>query len=78
MKKKVRFSIEDNGIGISDNEIKNIFKRFYRISNTNGLGCGLGLSIVKQIADVHNANIHIVSGSFCDGTTVNIEFKMTI
>ncbi|MEN9898751.1 MAG: hypothetical protein RLZZ66_2400 [Pseudomonadota bacterium] len=76
--KKIRFSIEDNGIGISDNEIKNIFKRFYRISNTNGLGCGLGLSIVKQIADVHNANIHIVSGSFCDGTTVNIEFKMTI
>ncbi|MBV5302223.1 MAG: HAMP domain-containing histidine kinase [Methylococcales bacterium] len=72
---KICISIEDNGIGISDNEIQNIFKRFYRISNVNGLGCGLGLSIVKQIADVHNANINIISGSICDGTTINIEFK---
>ena len=72
---KISISVEDDGIGIGDNEIKNVFKRFYRISNSNGYGCGLGLAIVKQIADIHNANINIISGSYCNGTMVEVNFK---
>lgn len=52
----------DNGIGISKNEIYNIFDRFYRVdkSRTNK-GTGLGLSIVKSILDLHDATIDIDS-----------------
>jgi signal transduction histidine kinase len=74
----LKLIIEDNGIGISENEIQNVFKRFYRVSGSPNNGSGLGLSIVKEIADSHQAKIEIISGSFCTGTTIKISFKKYI
>lgn len=68
-------SIKDDGVGIQDDELQHIFKRFYRISGSAGSGCGLGLAIVKEIANIHKANVTIISGSFCEGTSVKIAFK---
>ncbi len=54
---KIIFSVVDNGIGIKEEEINNIWERYYR-SNENHErhkhGSGLGLSIVKNILDNHN------------------------
>lgn len=52
-------SVEDNGPGIPEEERNKIFDRFYRIPGTQGAGCGLGLSIVAEIAANNNINLAI-------------------
>jgi two-component system phosphate regulon sensor histidine kinase PhoR len=56
------FSVEDTGIGMAAQEIPKIFQRFYRIDRAKTRGStGLGLSIVKHIADLHGAKISVTS-----------------
>ncbi len=58
----VVLSIKDTGIGISEADIKNIWKRFYRVdSSRSGDGTGLGLSMVKWIVDIHGGDISVKS-----------------
>ncbi len=54
------FSVADNGIGISDEEKKKIFQKFYRVGNEetrNSKGTGLGLYIVNYIVKQHGGNV---------------------
>jgi len=54
--------IKDYGIGIKEEDIENIFDRFYRVDESRGgSGYGLGLSIVKSIALIHNFEIVVQS-----------------
>jgi signal transduction histidine kinase len=67
------FSISDSGIGIKDSDSKKIFERFYRSeSSRNTPGNGLGLSLVKAVADLHNARIGVSSAN--PGLRVTITF----
>ena len=61
--KKIKLSIKDNGIGIDENQIKNIFKPYYQIQSEkrNIQGMGLGLSIVKSIVDLIDGEIKVES-----------------
>jgi len=62
--KGVRLTVTDTGIGISDQDIDQIFEKFYRIKTeeTRSIaGSGLGLSIVKGIVEAHNGVIHVES-----------------
>lgn len=71
----VVFKFIDNGIGIPKDELSKIFNPMYRASNTGGKpGSGIGLSIVKKIADIHGAHIHITSEENI-GTMVVISFS---
>lgn len=57
-------SISDNGIGISEKEIQNIYKKFYKINDSKSSkekGFGLGLNIVKNIIEKHNKEINVIS-----------------
>jgi two-component system, OmpR family, phosphate regulon sensor histidine kinase PhoR len=57
-----QFSVEDSGIGMAIQEIPKIFQRFYRVDRAASRGStGLGLSIVKHIADIHGAKISVTS-----------------
>ena len=72
--------VEDTGVGITPEQLPHVFERFYRgdpaRSRTNGNGvdgAGLGLSIAKWIADVHDARIALTSEPG-RGTRVTVRF----
>ncbi len=51
--------VEDNGPGIPVTERSRIFERFYQLPGSPGEGCGLGLAIVREIAELHAARIEL-------------------
>jgi two-component system phosphate regulon sensor histidine kinase PhoR len=56
------FQVDDTGIGMSESEIPKIFDRFYRVDRTKNKGSsGLGLSIVKNVVDLHGGKIEVKS-----------------
>ena len=56
-KREVILDVIDNGPGVPQELKKRIFERFFRVVGSKATGSGLGLSIVKQIVDIHNAHI---------------------
>ena len=75
---KVRLVVEDNGIGIPKEDQTMIYERFYRGDNVNAAGAGVGLAIVKEIADIHNARIEIDSRQDKEGTRFYVYFDLKI
>ena len=60
----LRLSVKDEGIGMDDKELKQIFQKFYRTKRaeaTGEAGTGIGLSIVKQIVTHHGGEMEVVS-----------------
>ena len=74
-----KFCIEviDNGIGISHDQISNIFNRFKRADPSSGEGYGLGLSIVSSIVNFHNGSIEVQSVKG-EGSTFKIQLPLKI
>jgi NtrC-family two-component system sensor histidine kinase KinB len=64
----IRFSVKDNGAGISPEHQEHIFERFYRVPGTNKSGAGLGLSIAKEIVAAHGGEIGVICtpGNGCE------------
>lgn len=59
---QIRFCVADQGVGISNEEKKNVFQKFYRVGNEEtrkAKGTGLGLYIVKIVLEKHHAQIKI-------------------
>jgi signal transduction histidine kinase len=79
IKKRFVIELQDNGIGIETKNYKNIFNKFYRISNRNipnVKGTGLGLYWVKEIIKFHGGKISISSDGLNKGTCFKIELPI--
>lgn len=73
----ISYIIQDEGIGMQDEEVVHIFERFYRSDearNESTGGSGLGLSIAKWIIDAHEGTIDVLSRPDF-GTRFTVEFK---
>jgi two-component system sensor histidine kinase SenX3 len=74
--KRVVLRVQDQGVGIPPDDMKRIFKRFYRIphrSLAHVKGTGLGLFIVKAIAQKHGGKVFAESDGEGQGTTIVLE-----
>ena len=76
---EVRITVSDTGIGIHENELKNIFDRFYIVDKSRSKekgGSGLGLSIAKWIVDMHKGIIYVESEEG-KGTRVIVKLNLS-
>lgn len=75
---KVVLTVSDTGPGIPESEHHRVFDRFYRVGgdrhSSQVSGCGLGLSIVKHIAELHGAQIKLSSPPGHSGLVVTVVF----
>ncbi|MFO8102020.1 MAG: GAF domain-containing sensor histidine kinase [Dehalococcoidia bacterium] len=70
--------VEDTGIGIPEDDLPHIFEDFYRASNAEVQGTGLGLPIVKRIVESHGGTIEVESPSPASGTGTRFTFTLQI
>ncbi len=83
----VVISIKDDGIGIPNNELNNIFKSFYQLGNINnhhssefeylGCGAGLGLAYCKSVIDAHFGEIWATSEGKDCGSTFYVKLPLS-
>lgn len=74
----VKLSVQDNGIGMSQEEQAQLFTEFYRVKNqktANIPGTGLGLSLVKSVVKAHSGTITVVSNTDA-GSTFTIHLPL--
>lgn len=79
--KQVVLSVQDHGVGIPEQELKRVFRRFYRVPNRSlgGVkGTGLGLFIVRAIARKHGGRAFAKSEGEGRGTTVVLELPRSL
>ena len=73
---RVRLTVLDNGAGFPDNILKRAFEPYV---TTKAKGTGLGLAVVKKIADEHGARIDLsnrVTGDTVQGAQVSLSFAI--
>jgi signal transduction histidine kinase len=74
--RRVVLRVQDQGVGIPPDDVKRIFRRFYRVTHrslAHVKGTGLGLFIVKAIAKKHGGRVFAESDGLGRGTTVVLE-----
>ncbi|MFM9970542.1 MAG: sensor histidine kinase [Burkholderiales bacterium] len=71
---KAILEVEDNGPGIPELEREKVFERFYRVPGTETEGGGLGLAIVREIADRHQARVELHTPESGAGLLVRVLF----
>jgi PAS domain S-box-containing protein len=76
----VILSVKDTGIGIPKDKLEDIFERFVQVDESkesNHLGSGIGLSIVKSLVEMHEGKIHVESEPGC-GSEFIIELPANV
>lgn len=72
----VRLAVTDEGPGVAPGERAKLGERFHRILGSGESGSGLGLSIVRRIAELHAARLEFANGDAGRGLRVSVEFPV--
>lgn len=70
----VKITVEDSGVGISEKHLPHIFDRFYQV-NSDGMGTGIGLALVKSFVEMHQGTILAFSQ---DGAGTRFELTLPL
>ena len=70
--RRAYLEVEDDGPGIPPDQRQAVRERFYRVPNTPGTGCGLGLAIADEVARLHGAELEIGD---CDGVGARVRLR---
>lgn len=74
----VKLTVEDSGPGIPEDQRDKVFERFYRVradrQQSSVIGSGIGLGIVRHIAEIHGATVTLGDSCFPTGLAVNVFF----
>ncbi|MEM8949661.1 MAG: HAMP domain-containing sensor histidine kinase, partial [Pseudomonadota bacterium] len=74
----VVIAVRDEGVGIPEEEMNNLFKRFFRASTASGIaGTGIGLNLVKELIEMHGGEISVTSIAD-QGSTFSIRFPLKL
>ena len=65
--------VEDNGPGILEEDRERVMERFYRAENHKETGCGIGLSIVDRVVQMHQGNLQLAHADSGQGLKIIIE-----
>ena len=79
--KRIVLRVQDQGVGIPADDVKRVFKRFYRVTHrslTHVKGTGLGLFIVKAVAKKHGGKVFAESKGEGQGTTIVLELPRCV
>jgi two-component system, OmpR family, sensor histidine kinase TctE len=68
--------VQDTGPGIPAAEREHVFERFYRVLGTGAEGSGLGLSIVREVAELHGGQVVLGDGEDGTGTLVIVALPL--
>lgn len=77
----IRFTVSDNGPGIDEASLKNVFERFYRTESSRSRdsgGTGLGLSLVASIVRAHNGSAWVASNGIGSGSTFGFDIILDL
>ena len=69
---KTVLEVEDNGVGITEEQAELVFERFYRVDDATTEGSGLGLAIVQEIAAQHGATASLRPNSSGRGAVARV------
>jgi two-component system sensor histidine kinase TctE len=64
--------VEDSGLGIPESERTRVFERFYRVLGSGAEGSGLGLPIVREIAELHRGRVELLAAASGQGTLARV------
>jgi two-component system sensor histidine kinase QseC len=73
----IALEVRDTGPGIPKAEREQVLERFYRISGSGEEGSGLGLSIVRRIAELHGARLELSDNETCSGLLAKVIWPST-
>jgi len=72
---QVEIVVEDNGVGMTGDDLKNIFTQFYQADSGRSRGSGLGLSLSKELIHLHKGTISVASEKW-KGTTFTVTLPL--
>lgn len=70
----LRLTVEDSGRGVSEKHREHLCQRFYRVNNNASSGAGLGLSIIKEVAERYDGSVTLGKSQDLGGLKVVVEF----
>ncbi len=71
-------TVEDSGPGIPLDHRERVWDRFYRLPGSQADGSGLGLTIVKAVADAHGASVELLHSDRLGGLKVRVRFTAVV
>jgi len=71
----VDIAVQDNGTGMEPEETQHVFDQFYQAESAANKGSGLGLSLSKEIINLHKGSVAVISKKW-QGTTFTISLKL--